>query len=94
MERTLLYGATVIILLFLHRLLIEPMAQSVGARAHIDLLMVEGWLIIGFILAWPPLRARFREAGAISAEQQRASDTRSHEKAFRRNVAGFASVDR
>lgn len=62
MERTLLYGATVIVLLFLHRLLIEPLASRVGARAHVDVLMVEGWLLIAIVLAWPPLRSRFREA--------------------------------
>lgn len=62
MERTLLYGASVITLLFLHRLLIEPIANSVQARAHVDILMVEGWLFIAIVLAWPPLRNRFREA--------------------------------
>lgn len=62
MERTLLYGATIIILLFLHRLLIEPIANNVGARANVDILMIEGWMFIVIVLAWPPLRSRFREA--------------------------------
>ena len=62
MERTLLYGATIIVLLFLHRLLIEPIANNVAARANVDILMVEGWLFIAIVLAWPPLRSRFREA--------------------------------
>lgn len=62
MERTLLYGATIIIVLFLHRLLIEPIASSIQARAHIDILLIEGWLFVAIVLAWPPLRSRFREA--------------------------------
>lgn len=62
MERTLVYGAFLVTLLLLHRLLIEPLASSLQARAKLDIVLVEGWLLVGLILLWPPLRTRFREA--------------------------------
>lgn len=62
MERTLVYGALLVSLLFLHRLLIEPLASSLEARTNLDIVLVEGWVLVGLILLWPPLRMRFREA--------------------------------
>ncbi len=62
MERTLVYGASVVMLLLLHRLLIAPLAGMIQSRANVDVLLIEGWILVGFILAWSPLRTRFREA--------------------------------
>ncbi|MGN6544269.1 MAG: sensor histidine kinase [Aureliella sp.] len=62
MERTLVYGAFLVSLLLLHRLLIEPLASSLQARAKVDIVLVEGWMLVGLVLLWPPLRTRFREA--------------------------------
>ncbi len=62
MERTLVYGACLVMLLFLHRLLVAPLATSLQAKAKVDLLLVEGWVLVVIVLMWPPLRTRFREA--------------------------------
>lgn len=62
MERTLVYGAFLVTLLFLHRLLVEPLASAMQERTNVDILLIEGWLLVGLILIWRPLRTRFREA--------------------------------
>ncbi|MCC6511017.1 MAG: hypothetical protein IT423_18085 [Pirellulaceae bacterium] len=62
MERTLGYAAFLVVLLLMHRLLIDPLASAMEKRAKLDVLLIEGWLLIGLILVYPPLRKRFREA--------------------------------
>jgi len=62
LERTLVYGAILFALLWLHAITVGPIARKVGADLNLNLLLLEGILVSLLILAWQPLRLRVGEA--------------------------------
>jgi signal transduction histidine kinase len=61
-ERGLVYGASLILILVLHQVFIVPVAESMQRKSNLDIIMVEGILLLGLILAWTPLRERVMES--------------------------------
>ncbi|MEZ6060060.1 MAG: ATP-binding protein [Planctomycetaceae bacterium] len=62
LERTLVYGAIVFALLWLHAITIAPVARRIGGDLNLNLLLLEGILAVLLVLAWQPLRLRVGEA--------------------------------
>ena len=61
-ERALVYGATLVLIMLFHQVLVIPFAESMQRKSSLDVILIEGILLVGVILAWPPLRARVRES--------------------------------
>ncbi len=61
-ERSLVYGASLIAILVLHQVFIVPIAESLQRKSNLDIIMVEGIILLGLILAWTPLRERVMES--------------------------------
>ncbi len=61
-ERALVYGASLVLIMLFHQVLVIPFAESVQRKSSLDVILIEGILLVGIILAWPPLRARVRES--------------------------------
>ncbi|MFY9252525.1 MAG: ATP-binding protein [Fuerstiella sp.] len=61
-ERTLVYGAILLAVIYLHRLTLSRVMSRYSERFEFDFVVVEGLLIIALILAYQPLRNRFRES--------------------------------
>ncbi len=62
LERTLVYGAAVFALLWLHAITVGPVARRIGSDLNLNLLLLEGILAVLLVLAWQPLRLRVGEA--------------------------------
>lgn len=62
MERTLVYGAIFVGLLWLHRITVRPLIDRAQSRSPVDLVLLELAVVAGIILAWRPLRRRVGEA--------------------------------
>lgn len=60
-ERTLVYGALLLAVFYLHRLTISPLMNKYSQRFEFDFVVVEGLLLVALVLAYQPLRDRFRE---------------------------------
>ncbi len=61
-ERTLAYGAILLAVFYLHRLTISPLMSRYSRDFEFDFVVIEGLLLIALILAYQPLRTRFRES--------------------------------
>jgi len=61
-ERTLVYGALLLTIVYLHRLTLVPLMERYSQQYHFDLVVVEALVLVGLILAYQPLRRRIREA--------------------------------
>ncbi len=62
MERTIVYGALLAIILLFHHTAISPLTVAMERSSQLDLVLVEGMLVLVLILAWQPLRMRVRES--------------------------------
>lgn len=60
-ERTLVYAAILLCVLYLHRLTIMPLMAKYEERFQFDFLLLEGVLLIALIMAYGPLRSRVNE---------------------------------
>lgn len=60
-ERTLVYGAILLAVFYLHRLTLSPLMRKYSQRFEFDFVVVEGLLLVALVLAYQPLRDRFRE---------------------------------
>lgn len=60
-ERTLVYGAILLAVFYLHRLTLSPLMDKYSERFEFDFVVVEGLLLVALVLAYQPLRDRFRE---------------------------------
>lgn len=61
-ERTLIYGAFLVVLMLMHQLFVRPLTDILQRKANVDFVILEFVLLIGLVLAWRPLRQRFSEA--------------------------------
>lgn len=61
-ERTLIYGAVLVIVMLMHQQFIRPFTDMLQRESNVDFVILEFVLLIGLILAWRPLRQRFSEA--------------------------------
>lgn len=61
-ERALVYGGSLVLIMLFHRVLVIPLAESMQRKSSLDVILVEGIILVGVILAWPPLRNRVRES--------------------------------
>ncbi len=61
-ERALVYGASLVLVMLFHQILVIPLAESMQRKSSLDVILIEGIVLVGLILAWPPLRARVRES--------------------------------
>ena len=61
-ERALVYGGSLVLIMLFHQVLVIPFAESMQRKSSLDVIMVEGIILVGIILAWPPLRNRVRES--------------------------------
>jgi signal transduction histidine kinase len=61
-ERSLVYGASLIMILLVHQVFIVPIAESMQRRSNLDIILIEGIVLLGLILAWKPLRQRVLES--------------------------------
>ncbi len=46
-ERSLVYGASLIAILVLHQVFIVPIAESLQRKSNLDIIMVEGIILLG-----------------------------------------------
>ncbi len=60
-ERTLVYGAILLAVFYLHRLTLSPLMNKYSERFEFDFVVIEGLLLVALVLAYQPLRDRFRE---------------------------------
>ena len=60
-ERTLVYAAILLCVLYLHRLTIVPLMAKYEAKFQFDFVLLEGVLLIALVLAYRPLRSRVNE---------------------------------
>lgn len=60
-ERTLVYGAILLAVFYLHRLTISPLMSRFSEEFQFDFVVVEGLLLVAMVLAYQPLRRRVRE---------------------------------
>jgi signal transduction histidine kinase len=60
-ERTLVYGAILLAVFYLHRLTLSPLMSKYSQQFEFDFVVVEGLLLVALVLAYQPLRDRFRE---------------------------------
>ncbi len=61
-ERTLIYGALLVIVMLMHQQFIRPLTDMLERQSNVDFVILEFVLLIGLVLAWRPLRQRFSEA--------------------------------
>ena len=61
-ERALVYGGSVALVMLLHQVFVMPIAESMQRKSNLDVILIEGVLLVGIVLAWPPLRGRVRES--------------------------------
>ena len=62
LERTIVYGASLVAVLLLHRVTVTPLTDAMQQRSNFDFILIEGLLLLTVILLWKPLRGRVREA--------------------------------
>ena len=60
-ERTLVYAAIFLCVLYLHRLTIRPVMAKFEAKFQFDFVLLEGVLLISLVMAYEPLRSRVNE---------------------------------
>lgn len=60
-ERTLVYGAILLAVFYLHRLTLSRIMSKYSKEFQFDFVVVEGLLGVALVLAYQPLRNRFRE---------------------------------
>lgn len=61
-ERTLVYGGILLAVFYLHRLTLSELMSRYGEEFKFDFVVVEGLLLVALVLAYQPLRNRFRES--------------------------------
>ncbi len=61
-ERTLVYGAILLSVFYFHRLTLSALMSRYSEEFEFDFVVAEGLLLIALVLAYQPLRNRFREA--------------------------------
>lgn len=61
-ERTIVYGAALLIVMWLHHFAVAPLTNALRQRASFDFVVLEIVLFVALILAWTPLRQRVRES--------------------------------
>lgn len=62
LERTIVYGASLVAVFLLHRVTVTPLTDAMQRRSNFDFILIEGLLLLLVILLWKPLRGRVREA--------------------------------
>lgn len=60
-ERTLVYAAILLCVLYLHRLTVVPLMAQFEAKFQFDFVLLEGVLLISLVMAYGPLRSRVNE---------------------------------
>ncbi len=61
-ERALVYGGSLVLIMLFHQVFVIPFAESMQRKSSLDVILIEGIVLVGLILAWPPLRNRVRES--------------------------------
>lgn len=61
-ERTIVYGAALLIVMWLHHFAVAPLTSALGQRVRFDFVVLEIVLFVALILAWTPLRQRVRDS--------------------------------
>ncbi|MEO2031969.1 MAG: ATP-binding protein [Planctomycetaceae bacterium] len=61
LERTLGYGAILIGILWLHRVVMAPVTDRLTESLNLDFVLIEFVAVLVLVLAWQPLRNRVRE---------------------------------
>ncbi|MCA9037303.1 MAG: hypothetical protein KDA91_19340 [Planctomycetaceae bacterium] len=62
LERTILYGAAIVAILMVHRLVVTPISAAVERTSDLDFVLIESLAVLLAVLAYTPVRARVREA--------------------------------
>jgi signal transduction histidine kinase len=62
LERTVIYAAILVAIVFVHHVGFEDLRQSLANRYRLDLSLIEGVVIIALVLLYRPLRRRAAEA--------------------------------
>lgn len=62
LERTLGYGAILVAMLLLHRVVVTPVAERLTEDLNLDFVLIEFVVVLGLVLAWRPLRDRVKES--------------------------------
>ncbi len=61
-ERTVMYGAALLIVMWLHHFAVAPLTSALRQRASFDFVVLEIVLFVALIMAWTPLRSRVTES--------------------------------
>lgn len=61
-ERTLVYGGSLIAVVWLHHITISPLTQLLEQRSRFDFVVLEIILFVALVMAWRPLRERVSES--------------------------------
>lgn len=61
-ERTVVYGAALLIVMWLHHFAVAPLTSALRQRASFDFVVLEIVLFVALIMAWAPLRQRVTES--------------------------------
>lgn len=61
-ERSLAYGAMFVFAILLHQVWIVPFAERMQRKSNLDIILIEGIVVVGLILVWRPFRERSLEA--------------------------------
>lgn len=62
LERTLGYGALLVAMLLLHRVVVTPFTERLSEDLNLDFVLIEFVALLALILAWRPLRNRVKES--------------------------------
>ncbi|MFO0999140.1 MAG: ATP-binding protein [Planctomycetaceae bacterium] len=61
-ERTLVYGGSLIAVVWLHHITISPLTELLEQRSRFDFVVLEVVLFVALVMAWRPLRERVSES--------------------------------
>ena len=61
-ERTLVYGGSLIAVVWLHHITIAPLTELLEQRSRFDFVVLEIVLFVALVMAWRPLRERVSES--------------------------------
>ncbi len=61
-ERTLVYGASLTVVLLIHQFFVQPWTEKISEQAQFDFIWIEILALLAVILAWKPLRYRVLES--------------------------------
>lgn len=61
LERTVVYGAILVAVLLLHQVTLAPITDRLSRDWQLDVVVIEGLVLLGLVLCYQPLRLRVRE---------------------------------